>query len=122
MRYGQYYGYRAISRMDIGFWIHVRWATRERFDRGEVAPLLKDLMTFKRVYGPYTIVVKKETTNNQYTLGLQIAQSRSYDLHTLDPNVGIIYVLGALGIAHLSPWFLEPETSNKARQSGQVAS
>ena len=30
------------------------------------------------------------------SLGLQIAQSRSY-LHTLGPKVGIIYILGALG-------------------------
>ena len=32
-----------------------------------------------------------------HTLGLQIAQSRSY-LYTLGPEVGNIYILGALGI------------------------
>ena len=48
------------------------------------------------------------------TLGLQIAQSRSY-LYTSRPNVGIIYVLGAMrlwlfvfrnrtsGFGHLDP-------------------
>ena len=30
------------------------------------------------------------------SLGLQIAQSRSY-LHTLGPKVGMIYILGAIG-------------------------
>ena len=34
---------------------------------------------------------------NSYTLGLQIAQSRSY-LYTLRPKVGIIYILGAMGV------------------------
>ena len=31
-----------------------------------------------------------------FSLGLQIAQSRSY-MYTLGPKVGIVYILGALG-------------------------
>ena len=37
------------------------------------------------------------------SLGLQLAQSRSY-FHTLRPKVSIIYILGALGYGHLNPW------------------
>ena len=37
------------------------------------------------------------------TLGLQIAQSRSY-LHTLGPKVGIIYIHGALGKYGVYVW------------------
>ena len=36
------------------------------------------------------------------SLALQIAQSRSY-LHTLEPKVGIIHILGALGCGSTVP-------------------
>ena len=39
------------------------------------------------------------------TLGLQIAQSRSY-LYTLRPKVGIICILGALGLVSIMKGFL----------------
>ena len=44
--------------------------------------------------------VNYEPLASTLTLGLQIAQSRSY-LYTLGPKVGIIYILGALGLPSL---------------------
>ena len=45
------------------------------------------------VWGP----LPRSPLGSRTTLGLQIAQSRSY-LYTLGPEVGIIHILGALGL------------------------
>ena len=45
--------------------------------------------------GPVQIIASSNEVT--LTLGLQIAQSRSY-LHTAGPKVGIIYILGVTGV------------------------
>ena len=68
---------------------------------------------------PSSQVIYEADSETSLSLGLQIAQSRSY-LHSLGPKVGIIYILGALGFGFgsLLGHILDGDLKAKVSSSG----